>query len=89
MFSALRVAGSARTPPPQLLRVSDVVTLHVPNMPNTLGMISAPELAAMKRGSYLINNARGELVDMDALIAALQSGQALPPSYSPSTRVPR
>ena len=65
-----------RPTPPQLLAVSDVVTLHVPNSPQTLGMIGASEIAAMKRGAYLINNARGELVKTEALVAALKSGQA-------------
>ena len=50
--------------------------MHVPNSPQTLGMIGASEIAAMKRGAYLINNARGELVKTEALVAALKSGQA-------------
>ncbi|GJE87655.1 D-3-phosphoglycerate dehydrogenase [Phanerochaete sordida] len=56
-----------------LLQQSDFVTLHVPELPETMNMISKDELAFMKRGSYLINNARGKVVDIPALIDALQS----------------
>lgn len=59
----------------KLLSESDFVTLHVPELPETTGMISSKELAAMKRGSYLINNSRGKVVDIPALISALKSGQ--------------
>ncbi|KAJ3549330.1 hypothetical protein NM688_g5185 [Phlebia brevispora] len=56
-----------------LLSEADFVTLHVPESPETLNMISVDELACMKRGAYLINNARGKVVDIPALIDALQS----------------
>ena len=56
-----------------LLEMSDVVTLHVPETPQTMNMIGAPQLARMKKGSKLINAARGNVVDIDALAAALQS----------------
>lgn len=56
-----------------LLQESDFVTLHVPELPETTNMISKEQLAMMKRGSYLINNARGKVVDIPALIEALQS----------------
>ena len=56
-----------------LLAVSDVVTLHVPETPQTFLMIGAPQLAAMKPGAKLINAARGTIVDIDALAAALSS----------------
>jgi D-3-phosphoglycerate dehydrogenase / 2-oxoglutarate reductase len=58
----------------ELLGVADVVTLHVPETPATAGMIGAAELAAMKKGAYLINNSRGTVVDLDALAASLRSG---------------
>ena len=58
----------------ELLSISDVVTLHVPDTPATKGMIGAAEIAAMKRGAYLINNARGAVLDLDAVAAALRSG---------------
>jgi len=57
-----------------LLGKSDFVTLHVPELPDTFNMISTTQLAQMKRGSYLINNARGKVVDIPALIEALKSG---------------
>src|SRR5277367_3264325 len=59
----------------ELLAESDVVTLHVPETPATHGMIGAAEIAAMKKGAYLINNSRGTVVDLDALAAALRAGQ--------------
>ena len=58
----------------ELLAQSDVVTLHVPETPETTGMIGAAELAAMKPGAMLINNARGKVVDIDALKAAVEGG---------------
>ncbi|MFO1136125.1 MAG: NAD(P)-dependent oxidoreductase, partial [Rhodoblastus sp.] len=57
-----------------LLAVSDVVSLHVPDTPMTRNMIRAEQLRAMKKGAYLINNARGTVVDIDALADALKSG---------------
>ncbi|KAF8507038.1 hypothetical protein F5888DRAFT_1817559 [Russula emetica] len=57
-----------------LLGQSDFVTLHVPDLPETRNMISDKQLAQMKKGSYLINNARGSVVDIPALIKAAQSG---------------
>jgi D-3-phosphoglycerate dehydrogenase / 2-oxoglutarate reductase len=55
-----------------LLNISDVVTLHVPETPATQGMIGAAEIAQMKPGSFLINNARGTIVDLTALADALK-----------------
>ena len=57
-----------------LMARADVVSLHVPDLPGTRGMIGAAELAAMRPGSYLINNSRGGVVDISALAAALRSG---------------
>jgi D-3-phosphoglycerate dehydrogenase len=57
-----------------LLRQADFVTLHVPEIPDTVNMIGKEELEAMKKGAYLINNARGKVVDLDALADALESG---------------
>jgi len=54
-----------------LLRIADIVTLHCPHTPNTHELISAARIAAMKPTAYLINTARGEVVDEDALINAL------------------
>ncbi|KAI8873422.1 hypothetical protein GQ42DRAFT_160542 [Ramicandelaber brevisporus] len=57
----------------ELLRTSDFVSLHVPETLDTKNMISAEQLAMMKKGSYLINASRGTVVDIPALAAALKS----------------
>lgn len=59
----------------ELLEKSDVVTLHVPETPQTRNMIGPAELASMKPGAKLINASRGTVVDIAALNAALDSGQ--------------
>jgi D-3-phosphoglycerate dehydrogenase / 2-oxoglutarate reductase len=59
----------------ELLTHSQVVSLHCPALPETYHIINAQTLRLMPRGSYLINVARGTLVDTDALLAALRSGQ--------------
>lgn len=59
----------------ELLRTSDVLTLHVPLTPETRKMIGAAEIAKLARGSYLINASRGEVLDQEAALAALASGQ--------------
>ncbi len=58
----------------QLLRSSDIVTLHVPATAQTKGMFGATEIGQMKKGALLINASRGNVVDIDALAAALKSG---------------
>jgi D-3-phosphoglycerate dehydrogenase len=58
----------------ELLRESDVVSLHVPETPVTRNMIDREAFAVMKPGSLLINAARGTVVDIDALALALESG---------------
>lgn len=57
-----------------LLAESDFVVLSVPLTEETRGMIGAAELGAMKRTAYLVNVARGPVVDQDALVAALRDG---------------
>ena len=59
----------------ELLSVADVVSLHVPQTEQTRNMISHAEFFAMKKGAYLINAARGNVVDIDALTEVLRSGQ--------------
>ena len=56
----------------ELLKSSDFVSLHVPLLPETNNLISEQKLALMKHGSYLINTARGQVVDEQALITALK-----------------
>jgi D-3-phosphoglycerate dehydrogenase len=59
----------------ELLRISDVVSLHVPETPATANMIGRDEIAAMKPGAYLINNSRGTVVDLHALADSLRAGR--------------
>ncbi|NQW17866.1 MAG: C-terminal binding protein [Chloroflexi bacterium] len=60
---------------PTLLAESDFVTLHTPLIPQTTGLIGKAELAAMKSTAFLVNAARGPLIDDDALVSALRSGE--------------
>ena len=57
----------------EVLATSDFVTLHVPETPQTKGMIAEREIAQMKDGAYLINLSRGTVVDLDALASAIRS----------------
>jgi phosphoglycerate dehydrogenase-like enzyme len=59
----------------RLLAESDVVLIAVPLTPRTRKMFDAAAFAAMKRGAFLVNLARGAVVDEDALVHALQDGQ--------------
>ena len=59
----------------ELLRTSDIVTLHVPLTAETRKLIGAEQLASMPRGSFLISAARGEILDQAAALAALADGQ--------------
>jgi formate dehydrogenase len=58
-----------------LVEVCDVVTINCPLHPETEGLFDAEMLDKMKRGAYLINTARGKIVDRDAVVEALESGQ--------------
>ncbi len=58
-----------------LLARSDIVTLHVPETPATGNMIGAREIGLMKKGAFLINNARGTVVDLEAAAEGLRSGR--------------
>ncbi|MFG0293137.1 MAG: phosphoglycerate dehydrogenase [Phycisphaerales bacterium JB050] len=59
----------------ELLAQSDCVTLHVPDAETTRNLIGERELSIMKPGAYLINNARGTVIDLHALRAAIESGR--------------
>lgn len=58
----------------ELLERSDVVSLHTPVTPETTGLLNAARIGKMKKGSFLVNCARGALVDEAALVAALDAG---------------
>ena len=58
-----------------MVKVCDVVTINAPLHPETENLFNAALLAKMKRGAYLINTARGKIVDRDAVVSALKSGQ--------------
>jgi glyoxylate reductase len=58
-----------------LLAEADIVTLHVPLTPHTEGLLDARRLALLRDGACLVNTARGEIVDEDALVAELVSGR--------------
>ena len=58
----------------EVLTRSDVVTLHLPELPSTKGLMGRAQIQAMKPGAHLINASRGTVVDIDALTEALESG---------------
>jgi D-3-phosphoglycerate dehydrogenase len=81
-----------------LLRQADFITIHMPKTPETVGMISDDQLALMKDTAFIVNVARGGLIDEDALHRALTSGSIAgagldvfvsePPRESPLTALP-
>lgn len=72
---AARAAGVQLVGFEKLLEISDFISLHAPLTPQTRGLLNADAFSRMKKGAYLINTARGWLVDEEALVAALDSGQ--------------
>jgi D-3-phosphoglycerate dehydrogenase len=82
-----------------LVSRADILTLHVPLSPETRGLIGADRIARLPRGAFLVNAARGGLVDEAALLGALESGaiagaaldvfSAEPPKGSPLVGHPR
>jgi glycerate dehydrogenase len=80
--------GPLYTPFEDVLRESDVLTLHSPLLPSTRNMISRPEFAMMARRPLLINTARGGLVDEEALVEALTSGQIAGAAFDVLTSEP-
>lgn len=59
----------------ELIKTSDIISVHVPLLDSTRGMVGAKQFEQMKQGAILINTARGPIVDEPALIAALESGK--------------
>jgi D-3-phosphoglycerate dehydrogenase len=60
----------------ELLKQSDIITMHLPLTPDTKGMLNVDSFAKMKQGVYIICAARGGVIDETALLAALNSGKA-------------
>lgn len=58
----------------ELIAESDVLSLHCPLTPKTRGLVDSSMLSKMKKGSYLVNTARGAIVDSDGLVTALDTG---------------
>jgi len=67
--------GTRLLPLEDVMRTSDVVSLHAPLLPETIGMIGAAELARLRDGAVFINTARGALVDQAALVSELRRGR--------------
>lgn len=91
LFSAYKGTmgmGPLYTPFEEVLRTSDVITLHSPLLPSTRNMIGAPEFALMERRPLLVNTARGGLVDEEALAEALRSGQIAGAGFDVATVEP-
>ncbi|MFR0352072.1 2-hydroxyacid dehydrogenase [Streptomyces sediminimaris] len=72
---ACRELGMTYVPKEQLLAESDLITLHVPLMPQTQHLIDADALKAMKDDAILVNSSRGGLIDTAALVAELREGR--------------
>jgi D-3-phosphoglycerate dehydrogenase / 2-oxoglutarate reductase len=71
---AVKALGVENTSFENLLGGSDFVSVHAPLLPVTRGLMNAAAFAGMKKGAFLINTARGPLIDETALVAALDSG---------------
>ncbi len=71
---AMEKAGARVATIAEILKASDFVTLHVPSMAETKGLIGTAQLKTMKRSAFLINCARGPIVDEAALVKALKDG---------------
>ncbi|MBN2813799.1 MAG: 2-hydroxyacid dehydrogenase [Bacteroidales bacterium] len=72
--SSLEAQGVSYLSLDELLRVSDIVSLHCPLTPETNRLINKESIALMKKGAMLINTSRGKLIDTDAAIEALKEG---------------
>jgi D-3-phosphoglycerate dehydrogenase len=68
-------AGVERVDIDALLARSNYISVHAPLAPQTRGLLNKDAFAKMKKGVYIVNTARGPLIDEEALIAALDAGQ--------------
>ena len=57
-----------------LIRESDVVSINIPLTPTTQGLFDREKLYSMKKGAYLVNTARGRIVDTEALVEVMEAG---------------
>lgn len=64
-----------------LCKEADVLSVHVPLREDTRGLVGEREIRAMKRGSVLVNTARGGVVDEEAIIRALEDGHVCPSPF--------
>lgn len=71
---AAALGAEGRATLDEVIAQSDVISLHCPATPETRHLMNAARLASMKRGAFLVNTARGDVVDEAALVGALQSG---------------
>ncbi len=71
----IAAAGARPATLPELLEACEAVSLHLPLTPATQGLIGAAELERMPPGAVLVDTARAQLVDLDALVGALESGR--------------
>lgn len=72
---AAQELGVRMTTQEEVITASDIVSIHIPATPDTYHMFNKETIASMKDGAYLINAARGALVDLDDLVEALNSGK--------------
>jgi len=71
----LRRTGAKMAPLEELIRSSDIITIHVPLTPQTRHMIGEREISMMKNGAIIINTSRGGVIDEEALLKALKNGK--------------
>lgn len=87
-YKGVEGMGPLYTPFEDVLKQSDIITLHCPLLPSTRNLIGKPEFAMMERQPLLINTARGGLVDEQALVDALISGQISGAGFDVTTSEP-
>ena len=87
-YKGVEGMGPLYTPYEEVLKRSDIITLHLPLMPSTRNLIGAADFALMERRPLLINTARGGLVDEQALCDALESGQIAGAGFDVTTTEP-
>ncbi len=74
-LSSSAIEGVGLVPLDELFRTAHVISLHAPSIPATRHLIDASSIATMRRGVYIVNCARGPLIDQQALLAALEEGR--------------